>query len=115
METREVLAVFGMTGRQLEHAPCTGAAIEMPAAVAALWIKVGDELCERAVVQVLAIPCEDGARLQPAGIFLTEAIHRLPPEAAATATNRRPRSSMAARSTLTRRLKNNGFSSVVSQ
>jgi hypothetical protein len=92
-----------------------GVAIEMPAAVAALWIEVGDELCERAVVQVLAIPCEDGAGLQPAGILLAEAIHRFPPEAATAAMNRRPRSSMETCSTLMWRLKNNGFSSVVSR
>jgi hypothetical protein len=114
-ETRGVPAGFGVTGRKLERAPRTGAAIEMPAAVAALRVEVGDELCERALVQVLAIPCEDGARLPPAGILLAEAIHRFPPETAAVAMNRRPRSSMEARSTPTRRLKNNGFSSVVSR
>jgi hypothetical protein len=55
-EMHEVLAGFGVTGRQLERAPCMGAAIEMPAAVAALRVEVGDELCERAVVQVVATP-----------------------------------------------------------
>ena|SRR5690349_4015003 len=114
METHEVLAGFGVTGRQLEHAPCMGVASEMPAAVAALRVEVGDELCEHAVVQLLIIPCEDGARLPSAGIILAGAIHRYPPEAATAAMNRRLRSSMEARSILARRLKNTGFSSVVS-
>jgi hypothetical protein len=82
METREVPAGFGVTGRKLEHAPCMGVAIEMPAAGAALRIEVGDELCEHTLVRGLAISCEDGARLQPAGILLAKAIHRFPPEAA---------------------------------
>jgi hypothetical protein len=112
METRGVLAGFGVTGRKLEHAPCMGVAIEMPAVVAALRVEVDGELCECTLVQVLAIPCEDGVRLQPAAILLAEAIHRFPPEAAM---NRRLRSSMEARSTLTRRLKNNDFSSMASR
>ena len=109
-----VPAGFGVNGRKLAYAPCMGVAIEMPAAVAALRVEVGDELCEHAVVQVLTIPCQDGAQLQPAAILLAEAIQRYPPEAAPAAMNRRPRSIMEARSTLTRRSKNNGFSSVVS-
>jgi hypothetical protein len=84
----------------------------MPAAVAALRVEVGDELCEHAVVQGLAIPYKDGARLPPAGILLAEAIPRLPP---ATAMNRRPRSGTEARSTLTCRLKKTCFSPVVSR
>jgi hypothetical protein len=92
-----------------------GGTIEMPAAVAALWIEVGGELCAHAVLQVLAIPCEDEAPLPSASILLAEAIHRFPPEAATVAMNRRPRSSMEVRSTLTCRLKKTGFSPVVSR
>jgi hypothetical protein len=90
-----------------------GVAIEMPAAVAALRVEVDYELCERAVVQGLALPCENGAGLQPAVILLAEAIHRYPPEAATAAMNRRPRSSIKARSTLTRRLCSAGLLDLV--
>ena len=115
METRGVLASFGATGRKLQRARCTGAAIDMPAAVAGLRVEIGDELCERALVQVLVIPRQDGTRLQPAVILLAEAIHRFSPETAMAAVNRRPRSSMEGCSILTRWLKNNGFSLVVSR
>src|SRR5262249_951183 len=112
METWGVHAGFGVTDRKLEHAPCMGVAIEMPAAVAALWIEV-DQLYERALVQVFTIPCEDGARLPSAVILLAEAIHRYPPEAAPAAINRRPRSSTEARSTLRWRLCSAGLLDLV--
>jgi hypothetical protein len=80
-----VLAGFGVTGRKLERVPRTGAAIEMHAAVAGLRVEVDNELCERAIVQMLTVAREDGVRLQLAVILLAEEIHRFLSPTAATA------------------------------